>query len=353
MAQTPAFKPLPKQYDATRTFPGISERSLEELIMYMVGIICAVIVGCFAVYRWRNGEYRGALINISIVSVVLLPMLLGLSKRYRHLALNLFGSAISMGCLSSALFVSNNGLLWALMVLLVNSLMLSRPWALALNIIVVVTLSASVHLYLSPLHHMSWMTVAMLISGFSLMSMDQLRAQRQLLAHQANVDPLTGVGNRRMMQQHLQHVVADRRREHNRGTLMVLDIDHFKNINDSHGHDAGDQVLIDITRSIAESLRAEDGFYRMGGEEFVILFPGMDAATASRELPTLHSRLSGKVCTSDGPVSFSAGVATLQSSEDWSQWLARADLVLYRAKSAGRNQLLFSEEQAVEPANPC
>jgi len=343
MPQTDSFKPMPEQYEPARERHPAQRRSLEESVMYMVGLICAVVVGGFAVYRWLNGEHQRAIINIGIVATIAVPMLLGLSQAYRHAALKVFGSAISLGCVVSALFVSNNGLLWALMVLLVNSLTLSRRWALWLNIIVIVTLSASVHLYLSPLHHVSWSTVALLICGFSLMSMDQLRAQRQLLATQANVDPLTGVGNRRMMHQHLQEIVADRRREHNRGTLMVLDIDHFKKINDNHGHDVGDQVLVDITRSIAASLRTGDGFYRMGGEEFVILLRGMDAATAHSYLPALHGRLSGQVSTADGPVTFSAGVATLHSGEDWSQWLARADRVLYSAKSAGRNQLRFSD----------
>jgi diguanylate cyclase (GGDEF)-like protein len=306
-------------------------------------LICAVVVAGFVVYRWQSGDHQRALINIGIVATIAVPMLLGLSQRYRHIALKGFGSAISAGCVVSSLFVSNNGLLWALMVLLVNSLTLSRRWALGLNIIVIVSLSASLHLYLSPLHHVSWTTVAVLICGFSLMSMDQLRAQRQLLATQANVDPLTGVGNRRMMHQHLQEIVADRRRGQNSGTLMVLDLDHFKKINDNHGHDMGDQVLVEITRSIAGSLRAGDGFYRMGGEEFVILLRGMDAVTAHSYLPALHGRLSGKVSTADGPVTFSAGVATLQGDEDWSQWLARADRVLYGAKSEGRNQLRFSD----------
>jgi diguanylate cyclase (GGDEF)-like protein len=287
------------------------------------------------------GEYRGAIINVGIVATVAVPLLLGRSHRLRHLALNLFGAVISAACLVSALFVSNNGLLWALMVILVNSLTLTRRWALALNAGVIIILSAAAHLYLSPLHHVSWVTVALLICGFSLMSMDQLRVQRQLLARQANVDPLTGAGNRRLMVRHLRQIVDERRQDSSCGTLMVLDIDHFKKINDSHGHEVGDRVLVDVTRSIAGSLRKEDGFYRMGGEEFVILFRGMNSSAARSYLPDLHARLSGKVSTPDGPVSFSAGAATLEQGEEWSQWLARADRALYRAKSGGRDRLLF------------
>lgn len=342
MSQTDTFKP--RQHGSPPGPPAVVQRSLEESIMYMVGLISAVVIGGFAAYRWYSGEYRFALINIGIVVTISLPILLCFSHRYHHIAVYLFGVTVTAACLASSFFISNNGLLWALMAIFINSLTLPRSWALALNSLIIISLSTSPQLYLSPLHHVSWATVAILICGFSLMSMKQLRTQRQILATQANFDPLTGVGNRRLMQQHLQDVVHDRRREHSCSTLMVLDIDHFKNINDSQGHEMGDQVLVKITDRIVSSLRSEDDFYRMGGEEFVILFRGMDSATAHRDLPALHGRLSGKVSSTNGPVTFSAGVATLQSDEDWSQWLARADRVLYSAKTKGRNQLRFSDD---------
>ena len=318
--------------------------------MNVIGAVTATVITGFAVYRWWTGDVFGALINLLIIIMVFAALWLGDTKQVQRqrleappLALNLFGVTISAACLLSSLLVSSNGLLWAFLVLWVNALILSRRWALGLNALIILVLTSSLSLYQSLLHQVSWTTVALLMTGFGLMFTDQLREQRRLLASQARIDPLTGVGNRRLMQEHLEDITAERRRDRRVSTLLVLDLDMFKEVNDRHGHEVGDEVLAAFADSVAAALRTEDGLYRMGGEEFVVLLRGMDLATARRELPDLHARLSGRVSTPDGPVQFSAGAAVLREGEDWSRWLARADQALYAAKSDGRNCLVFSE----------
>lgn len=318
-------------------------RNLEISVMNVIGLVAATVITSFAIYRWWTGDYTGALINTVIIVMVLGALWLGRTRRLQTAALNLFGSTISVACLMSALLVSSNGLLWAFLVLWVNVLILPRRWAMGLNALIILVLASAIHLYQSVLHQVSWATVALLMSGFGLMFTDLLREQRRQLARQAQIDPLTGIGNRRLMQQHLEEIAAERRRDRRSNTLMVLDLDMFKEVNDRHGHEAGDRVLEEFARSVAGSLRAEDGFYRMGGEEFVVLLRGMDLAAAREELPELHRRLSGRVSMPDGVVQFSAGAAALREGEDWSRWLGRADQALYAAKRAGRDCLMFSE----------
>lgn len=311
--------------------------------MNVIGAVTATVITGFAAYRWWTGDRAGALVNLVIILMVLLALWLGRRRRFQPLALNLFGVTVSAACLMSSLLVSSNGLLWAFLVLWVNALILSRRWALGLNALIILVLTSTLSLYQSLLHQVSWATVALLMTGFGLMFTDQLREQRRLLAHQAHIDPLTGVGNRRLMQEHLEEIATERRRDRRISTLLVIDLDMFKEVNDRHGHEVGDQVLAEFASSVAGALRAEDGLYRMGGEEFVVLLRGMDLTTARREIPDLHMRLSGRVRTPDGPVQFSAGVAVLREGEDWSRWLARADQALYAAKNDGRNCLVFSE----------
>lgn len=320
-----------------------SPRNLEISVMNVIGVVAATVITGFAGYRWWTGDYVGALVNLLIIGMVLGALWLGRTRRFQRVALNLFGTTISAACLMSALLVSSNGLLWAFLVLWVNALILSRCWAMGLNALIILVLTFAFDLYHSVLHQVSWTTVALLMTGFGLMFTDQLREQRRLLALQAYIDPLTGVSNRRLMQRHLEEIVTERRRDRRSSTLMVLDLDMFKEINDRHGHEVGDRVLEEFAQSVAGSLRAEDGFYRMGGEEFVVLLRNMDMATARRELPELHQRLSGRVSTPDGLVQFSAGAAVLRDGEDWSRWLARADQALYASKSAGRDRLMFSD----------
>jgi diguanylate cyclase (GGDEF)-like protein len=123
---------------------------------------------------------------------------------------------------------------------------------------------------------------------------------------------------------------------------MVLDLDHFKRINDDHGHEAGDRVLSRFVEMVRDTLRTEDGLYRLGGEEFVVLLRGMDADSAASSLQELHGRLSGRVDGPEGALHFSAGAAVLEPGENWSKWLARADHALYEAKRSGRDRLVMA-----------
>ncbi len=317
--------------------------TLEEKVMNSMGGLTAVVISGFAIYRWYAGEYRAALTNTLIVATMLGVVALARTTRFARITPILFSITISLSCITSSLFVSNNGLLWIFLVLLINTLIVPRRWTIGLNTGLIIIPMFARDLFFSPIHQVSWVIIAVLISVFALMSMDQLREQRRLLAQQANIDPLTGTGNRRLMRLHLQEAVVERRGDRLAATLIVIDLDKFKQINDIHGHETGDRVLIDFARCVSSSRRADDGFYRMGGEEFVLLLRGMEESIARSYLPSLHQRLSGRVKTASGPVHFSAGVAVLREGETWSQWLARADKALYTAKAEGRNCVRFSD----------
>jgi len=321
---------------------GMARRSIEMTVMNYCGVTTVVVVAGFAIYRFFTGDTMGAAVNAVIVAMLTTVLLLGRVSRYRPTALILFGFIISLSCLLSAMLVSPNGLLWTFLVLWINFLVLPRGLAIGCNVIITLTLTASFTLFDSLLHQISWVTVAVLISGFGLVFTNQLREQRRMLSELATLDPLTGAGNRRLMQHDLQKVVAERDRNRRPATLMMLDLDHFKRINDEHGHEAGDRVLSEFVKMLQDALRTEDGLYRLGGEEFVVLLRDMNLDTARTTLGDLHRRLSGKVDGPDSPLYFSAGAAVLQDRENWSKWLARADHALYDAKRAGRNRLIMA-----------
>ncbi|MDZ7791640.1 MAG: GGDEF domain-containing protein [Xanthomonadales bacterium] len=333
----------PERHHPSLEWPiGMARRSIEMTVMNYCGITTVVVIAGFVFYRYFTGDAVGAMINALIVVMLLTVLLMGRVARLRQTALILFGFIISLSCLLSAMLVSPNGLLWTFLVLWINFLVLPRSIAIACNLIITITLTASVSLFDSLLHQISWVTVAVLISGFGLVFTNQLREQRRMLSELATLDPLTGAGNRRLMQHDLETAVAERRRGQRPATLMVLDLDHFKRINDQHGHEAGDRMLTAFVEVVRDALRTEDGLYRLGGEEFVILLREMDADTAKANLDDLHRRLSGKVEGPDAPLHFSAGAAVLRDGENWSRWLARADHALYEAKRAGRDRLVIA-----------
>lgn len=155
----------------------------------------------------------------------------------------------------------------------------------------------------------------------------------------AGTDKLTGAWNRRRFEETVETEMDRLRRYGQRLSLMILDVDHFKKINDLYGHPVGDQVLIDLSNTIRSSLRASDSLTRWGGEEFVILCPNTTADIVSK----LAERLRRKIATVEfqevGAITLSFGVAECGPNETWEQWLHRADEALYLAKSGGRDQV--------------
>jgi diguanylate cyclase (GGDEF)-like protein/PAS domain S-box-containing protein len=158
----------------------------------------------------------------------------------------------------------------------------------------------------------------------------------------ALTDPLTGLGNRRMLQRELKRHHADHRRYARPFAVLFADIDNFKKVNDSHGHDAGDKVLQLVAVTLAHCIRPGDAVGRWGGEEFLILAPvsGREQAvmlaervrnlTASGWIAGAHSRIS---------VTISVGVAIATDGEPATSLVARADAALLAAKTAGKNRI--------------
>jgi len=166
------------------------------------------------------------------------------------------------------------------------------------------------------------------------------RLHRRQLAALANVDALTGLPNRRHTAQQAESALEESRRLGQPLTLALIDLDHFKTINDRSGHAGGDQVLREFARLARETLRASDAFGRWGGEEFLLAMPGatLDVALAVVErLRTVALTIAVPGCE-DVRVSLSAGLAVNESQRhSLEALLARADIALYRAKHDGRN----------------
>jgi diguanylate cyclase (GGDEF)-like protein len=162
------------------------------------------------------------------------------------------------------------------------------------------------------------------------------------LAQEARVDPLTGLLNRRGFDERLGLELARAARDQTWLTVVRFDVDHFKQINDTYGHDAGDRVLAWLGRAVTERIRGVDAAARVGGDELIIVVPRTDAAAGR----ALADRIRAIVATArpEGiDVSVSAGVASLLAPQGSAQTLEEADRALYQAKAAGRNQVAAAD----------
>ncbi|WP_300086519.1 GGDEF domain-containing protein [uncultured Nitrosomonas sp.] len=175
---------------------------------------------------------------------------------------------------------------------------------------------------------------------------ESLKQELEQLRELVHYDPMTGAFNRRGLDAVYQREAA--RADRNESTLCaaVLDLDDFKQINDTYGHQFGDDALIHLTKIAKESLRPSDVVARYGGEEFVILLPDTTLESAVWVMQRLQNNFSKKALTNmDGnavPISFSGGVACRQFRENQKSLLKRADDVLYQAKKSGKSRILIA-----------
>jgi diguanylate cyclase (GGDEF)-like protein len=171
------------------------------------------------------------------------------------------------------------------------------------------------------------------------------------LEAEARLDPLTGIANRRRLEEQGEQEVERARRFRRPLTLLLLDLDHFKSINDRFGHATGDHVLKAVARLVGNNLRQTDLFARLGGEEFVALLPETDLDTAEILAEQLRHLLSFAPLRHDGlaiEVTASIGVAAYcPELSSVAAILRAADEALYAAKSGGRNQVVVVRRAAV------
>lgn len=164
----------------------------------------------------------------------------------------------------------------------------------------------------------------------------------QRLQHEASHDELTGLYNRRRLSQLLGSEVERARRYATPFSVLVFDIDHFKEVNDRFGHDVGDLVLVELARLVGGTLRASDSFARWGGEEFLVLLPETRLEQARDLAELLRQRVEGHAFVTAGRISVSIGLTAFRTSDDSNQIFKRADQALYEAKQQGRNQVAVS-----------
>lgn len=196
-------------------------------------------------------------------------------------------------------------------------------------------------------HIRGWQWLAILLAGVLLLLMFWLAwrqwRQSRRLHRLALTDPLTGISNRRHIEYMLHAAVDEARRTRSELAVIMLDVDHFKRINDSHGHSAGDQVLEQLVHACQGALRQHDRIGRVGGEEFLVVLPDTDLARGVQVAERLRACVAAArpvVAGVELQLSISLGVAQLRATETGAASLVRrADAALYHAKDNGRDRV--------------
>jgi diguanylate cyclase (GGDEF)-like protein len=182
------------------------------------------------------------------------------------------------------------------------------------------------------------------------------KSREELLACDSRTDALTGLGNRRYGVVRLQEAIDLSRRSKRLLSVVLLDIDHFKRVNDTFGHPGGDDVLRHVALELRRVSRSTDVVARWGGEEFLFIFPETDLADALQIVDRFRTHLASGPVTmpsarTDTPVTISGGAAELEAEDTPETLMARVDAALYKAKEEGRNRLMASQAGQLFPVH--
>jgi diguanylate cyclase (GGDEF)-like protein len=213
------------------------------------------------------------------------------------------------------------------------------------------------HFTVSTVSLMALAVVAMWISAMRVRISRQSDELRQTLVQAqalATTDMLTGLLNRRAMTDQLESELARVSRSGNPVCVALIDIDHFKKVNDHYGHRMGDEVLRAFASLAQGDLRQVDQLGRWGGEEFLLMMPHVDASQAWVAVERLRNRIAAHPMGDSGnlTVTISAGLAQFSHGESLDRWIERADQALYQAKQSGRNRCLIAEQPPATSPSP-
>lgn len=320
-------------------------------IITLMGFIGVLGISPYAAYRLLHGNY---LVGIAD-TVIVLSTLAAVAYAWR--TGDTVKPGIYLACIFSggstliAINLGVNGLFWIYPLILFNFFMVSPGKAIAATLLILLGLVGHAiwvpgSVFESDYQMISFLVTNTMAGVLTFIFAYRTRHQREQLQVLAIRDPLTGARNRRAMDEELKIAASSKRRHGRDYSVLAMDLDHFKQINDQYGHLAGDQALVSFVALIKAGSRKEDRLFRVGGEEFLLLLPdtqlgGLEAAAANlQELVRTSLRSPG------GAVSVSIGGATLRPDEPWPNLLQRADRCLYQAKSAGRDCTIIDRDEA-------
>jgi len=318
-----------------------------ERIMYLLAYMVTLFVSPFAVIHIYNGHY---LLGLVIASVVVAFAVDGVAIHFKRRPPIPFAFVLVPAVANIILSLQSQGIygaLWCFPAVLLCYFVLNRTMAIAGSAALLALSSPMVYESLGLGVALRFaVSLAITVVALTIIT-DVIRALQRELTEQAVTDPLTGAFNRRQMAVSLGEAIERSHRTGAPAAVLLLDIDHFKLINDQLGHATGDRVLKDLVKLIGNRTRKLDKLFRMGGEEFLLLLPDTPAASAMIQAESLRLRVAESGILKDRALTISIGVSEYKPGQTREEWTKDADTALYRAKEGGRNRVVSEVNKTV------
>lgn len=312
-------------------------------IITILGTSALLGITPFAIMRFLQGDVTAGAIDTAILLVIFSSMAYAWVTGDTRRSGMVLAIVACAGAVAVAVAVGEVGLFWLYPCLVTTFFLVHPRIASILNVSSIVAMMVQPDLFKGYVQMWTFAATATVVSATAFTFAQRTNSQRERLEQLATIDPLTGVRNRRAMDEELELAAAHAGQTGLPHAVVMLDIDHFKRVNDEYGHSVGDHVLVELVTVVQQSTRQTDQLFRYGGEEFVLLLPGVDGAGLTAVMNNLRHTLRTKLRHPGGAITVSFGVARLRKDEPVGNWIRRADAALYKAKEAGRDQVVFSD----------
>ncbi|MDJ0740300.1 MAG: GGDEF domain-containing protein [Gammaproteobacteria bacterium] len=319
----------------------VMHNGFQARVTVRISMLIILVLTPFLLYHAHRTHWRiAALLGVILIGETLLIHFVNNGGSPR-VATHVVSLTYSAGALYVVHVMGVPGTFWLYPVVLANFYVL--PWQSASLYNVVVIAAAGVLMRDQPEVAVRLAATLGIMTLFGYVFVRQVSGQRRELSDLSLIDPLTRALNRRALDDRLAQVAKEKARHDGQVSAIMLDIDHFKKINDRFDHHTGDAVLKHVVDAIKLRLRGTDSLYRYGGEEFVVIAMHTRLDEAESLAEDLRRKVNAAAVPTIGHVTVSAGVAELQADEQPMAWISRADEALYQAKKAGRNRVCIRE----------
>lgn len=313
-------------------------------LVFRLCVILSLILIPFSIWHLLNQAW-------TMLTVTTVPIFIGLTigiatRRLGYLPhwmLISTATLTSIMALLSGYAAGLNSYVWAYPAVLFNYFLLGTRAGTVINVVFVALAATNQGIWSEPSFTPRAVLSLLTVTLFAWVFSRRVSEQREELGRLASTDSLTGVGNRRAMDEALEFAQDLSNRYGNLGSLLILDLDHFKAINDKFGHRTGDRVLAQFGDLLLKHKRHTDLAFRFGGEEFIMVLPETGADAAAHVAEDIRQRVETETWNSVGRITVSIGVAEVIRHDSVDDWMKRGDFALYHAKSEGRNRVVVAD----------
>jgi diguanylate cyclase (GGDEF)-like protein len=323
----------------------------------LVGVIASCTLLPYALYRLATGSYLVGIVDLLMIAVSTVSVWMAWRTGDTEKPGFLMAAVFCFGAVLVCMKLGQDVLFW-IYPLMVFIFFLVAPIKALLLLLLMVSAIVSLHfadhsrIFNNGFQLLAFITTTLITSIFAYIFAYRTHLQRKELRHLATTDPLTGAATRHSLTDELTAAIDLYQQKNSVSGLMLLDLDHFKRVNDNFGHQSGDQILSQLVPLLKQMIRQQDSVFRYGGEEFVLLIKEIQLADLHRLAEKIRHAVWHQLSLPDGSaLTTSIGIATVQQAADWESWLQQADVALYQAKHQGRNQVVIATGPEADKSN--